>query len=103
MNLSWILNGDFLTYGIGYILALALTFAAFAVVHYHLAPPATGFAIILALAFVQVVVHLRCFLHLNLQRSARSDLMLVLFSTLIIAFMAGGTLVVLFNLHYRMM
>jgi cytochrome o ubiquinol oxidase operon protein cyoD len=97
------LSGDFLTYMIGYALALALTSAAFAIVYYHLGSPGTGFAIILALAFVQIVVHMRCFLHMSVQRSARSDLMLVLFSSLIIALMVGGTLIVLFNLRMRMM
>ena len=97
------LRGDFIIYGIGYILALALTGAAFAVVYFHLAPPATGFAIILALGFVQIIVHMRCFLHVSLQRSARSDLTLVLFSTLIIALMVGGSLIILFNLRMRMM
>ncbi len=77
---------------IGYILAIALTAAAFIIVRFHLAPPMTSFAIILALGFVQIVVHMRCFLHMSLQRSARSDLMLILFSSLIIALMVGGTL-----------
>ena len=97
------LRGDFITYAIGYILALALTASAFAVVYFHLASSATGFAIILGLGLVQVIVHMRCFLHMSLQRSARSDLTLVLFSTLIIALMVGGTVVVLFNLRMRMM
>ena len=97
------LRGDFITYATGYILALALTAAAFAVVYFHLGSPATGFGIILALGLVQVIVHMRCFLHMSLQRSARSDLTLVLFSTLIIALMVGGTLVILFNLRMRMM
>lgn len=96
-------RGDFLTYAIGYVLALGLTFAAFAIVYYHLGSPSTGFAVILALAFVQIIAHMRCFLHMGVQRSARSDLMLVLFSTLIIALMVGGTLVILFNLRTRMM
>lgn len=97
------LRGDFITYAVGYMLALALTAAAFAVVHYHPAAPATGFAIIMGLGLVQIIVHMRCFLHMSLQRSARSDLTLVLFSTLIIALMVGGTLVILFNLRLRMM
>jgi cytochrome o ubiquinol oxidase operon protein cyoD len=103
MTLPRFLGGDFLTYAIGYILAMALTFVAFAIVYYHLGSPVTGFAIILALAFVQIIVHMRCFLHMSMQRSARSDLMLVLFSTLIIALMVGGTLIILFNLRMRMM
>jgi cytochrome o ubiquinol oxidase operon protein cyoD len=96
-------RGDFITYAIGYVLALALTGAAFGLAHFHLAAPATSFAVILGLGLLQIIVHMRCFLHMSLQRSARSDLTLVLFSTLIIALMVGGTLVILFNLRMRMM
>ena len=103
MTVPQALRGDFLTYALGYLLALLLTASAFAVVHYHLAAPATGFGIVLGLGFLQIIVHMRCFLHMSLQRSARSDLMLVLFSTLIIALMVGGSLVILFNLRMRMM
>ncbi|RYY09384.1 MAG: cytochrome-c oxidase, partial [Alphaproteobacteria bacterium] len=48
-------------------------------------------------------VQFRCFLHINLKRSSRHDLQLILFSTLIIALMVSGTLVILFNLRGRMM
>ena len=91
------------TYLVGYGVALLLTCAAFAVVRWLPASPATRFLLILALALVQVVVQFRCFLHISLARSARDDLQLILFSTLIIALMVGGTLVVIFNLRARMM
>ena len=52
------------------VLALGLAFAAFAIVYYHLGSPSTGFAVILALAFVQIIAHMRCFLHMGV-RSAR--------------------------------
>ncbi len=97
------LRGDFVTYATGYLLAMALTGIAFALVYVHLAGPRMAFIVILVLGFVQIIVHMRCFLHISLQRSARSDLILVLFSTLIIAVMVSGTLVVLFNLRMRMM
>ena len=57
----------------------------------------------LALALVQMVVHFRFFLHISLAKSARDDLQLILFSTLIMVLMVSGTLVVLFNLRHRMM
>ena len=91
------------TYLAGYATALALTCTAFAAVRWPSAGADTTFAIILALGLVQVVVQFRCFLHISLARSARDDLQLVLFSTLIIALMVGGTLVILFNLQDRMM
>ena len=58
---------------------------------------------VLVLALIQVIVHMRCFLHISLKRSARADLQLILFSAMIILLMVGGTLVVLFNLSARMM
>jgi len=87
----------------GYGLALLLTLLAFGLVSLHLLPGRQAFYTVLGLGFVQMVVHLRFFLHIDLTRSARADLQLILFSTLIIALMVGGTLVVLFNLHGRMM
>lgn len=90
-------------YLIGYALALALTAVAFAAVRWPVAAGATIFAIVLGLALIQIVVQFRCFLHISLARSARDDLQLILFTTLIVALMVGGTLVILFNLHHRMM
>lgn len=94
---------ELVTYVVGYLLALALTIAAFAPVSFHWAPPSTALEIVLALAFVQIIVHFRCFLHVTLHGPARDDLLLIVFSTLIILLMVGGTLVVLFNLRTRMM
>ncbi|MBI0476698.1 cytochrome-c oxidase [Sphingomonas sp. MA1305] len=91
------------TYLIGYVGALVLTGAAFALVHWPVLASDTLFAIVLGLGLVQMVVQFRCFLHISLARSARDDLQLILFSALIVALMVGGTLVILFNLRERMM
>jgi cytochrome o ubiquinol oxidase operon protein cyoD len=91
------------SYVIGYDLALALTGAAFAIVHWQGFVPTTTLIIVLGLAFVQMVIHLRFFLHISLRKSARDDLQLILFSTLIVILMVSGTLVILFNLRARMM
>ena len=90
-------------YLIGYAAALVLTVAAFAAVHWPFTGAGMTFAFVLVLALVQVVVQFRCFLHIGLQRSSRDDLQLILFSTLIIVLMVGGTLVILSNLRTRMM
>jgi len=91
------------SYVIGYCLALALTGAAFAIVHWPSFVSTTTLAVVLGLAFVQIVVHFRFFLHISLRKSARDDLQLILFSTLIVILMVSGTLVILFNLRARMM
>ncbi len=94
---------EFFTYAIGYVLALLLTAAAFGLVHWRVVPARWMLAAVFGLALVQMLVHFRFFLHISLKRSARADLQLVLFSTLIVALMVGGTLVILFNLRTRMM
>jgi len=91
------------SYAIGYGLALALTGAAFATVRWPSFDAETSLAIVLGLALVQMGVHFRFFLHISLRKSARADLQLILFSTLIVILMVSGTLVVLFNLRERMM
>jgi len=92
-----------LTYVAGYALALLLTLAAFGLVYLRVLDGQEAFYTLLGLGLVQMLVHFRCFLHIDLQRSARADLMLLLFSSLIVALMVGGTLVVLSNLQQRMM
>ena len=96
-------RGEVLSYAVGYGLALALTCAAFAIVHWPIFAAATTLGLVLGLALVQVVIHFRFFLHIGLRKSARDDLQLILFSTLIVILMVSGTLVILCNLRARMM
>jgi cytochrome o ubiquinol oxidase operon protein cyoD len=92
-----------LTYIVGYAMALLLTGAAFGIVYLRLLDGRQAFYTVLGLGLVQMMVHFRCFLHIDLRRSARADLQLILFSGMIIGLMVGGTLVLLFNLRGRMM
>ena len=94
---------EIMTYVVGYALALLLTGIAFGLVYFRLLDGRQALYTVLVLGLVQMVVHFRCFLHIDLTRSARADLQLLLFSSLIIALMVVGTLVVLFNLNSRMM
>ncbi|WP_419831032.1 cytochrome o ubiquinol oxidase subunit IV [Methylobacterium sp.] len=96
-------RSDLVNYGVGYLIALLLTGTAFAVVTWGWATGTTALTIVFGLALIQAVVHFRYFLHIDLRRSHRDDLQLILFSTLIVCLMVGGTLVVLLNLRMRMM
>ena len=58
---------------------------------------------ILAAAVLQILVHLRYFLHLGTSPSKRWNLMTLLFTALIMAIFIGGSLWIMVNLHYRMM
>ena len=91
------------SYAIGYLVALVLTGGAFAVVHWPLFTAAMTLAIVFGLALLQMIVHFRFFLHISLGKSSRDDLQLILFSTIIVVLMVSGTIVILMNLHERMM
>lgn len=93
---------EFREYCIGGILALVLTLAAFGLVATHWFDRMASLGIVAAMALVQMLVHFRYFLHIDLRRSHRDELQLILFTALIILLMAGGTLWILWNLHARM-
>lgn len=91
------------SYVIGLVLALVLTTGAFAVVWFDLFSGGAALAALGLLALVQAVVHLRYFLHIDLERSHRDDLLLILFTVLILIIMVSGTIWILYDQHSRMM
>jgi cytochrome o ubiquinol oxidase operon protein cyoD len=93
---------DFRTYCIGGVLALVLTGIAFWLVAFEVLPPLERLVGIAILAVVQIMVHFRYFLHIS-WRSHRDDLQLILFTSLILFLMVGGSIWILANLHERMM
>ena len=94
---------EMVTYSTGYAAALLLTAIAFGLVYWRAFSAPWTLGVVFGLALIQIIVHFRFFLHVGLARSKREDLQLVLFSTLIVLLMVGGTLVILFNLRTRMM
>jgi cytochrome o ubiquinol oxidase operon protein cyoD len=58
---------------------------------------------VLALAVLQLLVHLHYFLHLDASAGQRWNVLSLLFALLLIGIMAGGTLWILYNLNYLMM
>jgi cytochrome o ubiquinol oxidase subunit IV len=94
---------DTATYAVGFALAVLLTGAAFASVAFGHLSRTTRDAIIAGTAIAQVLVHFRCFLHIDLSKSKRDDLQLILFSTMIVVIMVGGTLWIVLNQKMRMM
>ena len=55
------------------------------------------------LGLLQIVVHVRYFLHVDLSLERREELYLMLFSGALLTLMIAGMLWLLFNLHTRMM
>ncbi|AJE49090.1 cytochrome o ubiquinol oxidase subunit IV [Celeribacter indicus] len=57
---------------------------------------------IAGLALIQIAAHFHYFLHIDIRRSHRDDLLLVLFTALIVLLMVGGTLWILADQWSRM-
>jgi cytochrome o ubiquinol oxidase operon protein cyoD len=92
--------GSYLT---GFALAIALTVIPFALVLAGSAFPHAAVLSGIALAGVaQVLVHLHYFLHLNASTGSRWNLLAIVFTTLVLVILAGGSLWIMANLHHHM-
>lgn len=93
---------EFYSYVSGVVLALILTLVPFGLVHFGHARVTTVYWVIGCLAFVQMIVHFRFFLHIGF-RQKREDLQLILFSAVLLIIMIGGTVWIMGSLAGRMM
>jgi cytochrome o ubiquinol oxidase subunit IV len=90
-------------YVTGFVFALVLTGIPFGLVVADLLPRFTTLVVIAILAVVQVVVHLRYFLHIDLKSTPRENLLALAFAAVLIFLMVGGTLWIMLDLDARMM
>jgi cytochrome o ubiquinol oxidase subunit IV len=93
-------NKEFRHYVIGFVLATVLTIIPFTLVA-TVGGKVSFFALILC-AILQLIVHLRFFLHLSFKGQQKEDLQLVLFTGFILFLMIGGSVWVLGDLYKRM-
>jgi cytochrome o ubiquinol oxidase subunit IV len=90
------------SYLIGFALALILTAIPFALVATNSLPKSLTLIIIGVAAVIQILVHLRYFLHLNLKSTPRENLLAIMFAAILIFIMVGGSFWIMFDLHRRM-
>jgi len=86
----------------GFVLALVLTAIPFAIVATGAASRAQSLAVVAVAAVVQVLVHLRYFLHMNFSTTPRENILAFAFAAILILIMLGGSFWIMFNLHSRM-
>jgi cytochrome o ubiquinol oxidase operon protein cyoD len=91
------------SYVVGFVLSVVLTAAAFGLVTQHLLSPSASILAIAALAFVQILVHLGYFLHMNTSSAGRWNLVAFGFTVLVAVILIGGSLWVLHNVAMNMM
>jgi cytochrome o ubiquinol oxidase operon protein cyoD len=85
----------------GYGLAVLLTLLPFGLVNWAALREYGLYVAIGACALTQVIVHFRCFLHIDPPRQNTDDLHLILFSGLLLFFMVAGTIWILSSLAVR--
>lgn len=90
------------SYVLGLGLAFILMAVPFGLVAWSDLSRATLLTMIGLFAAAQIIVHIRFFLHIDLSKSNRDDLQLILFSSTIILLMVAGTLWIMSDLATRM-
>ena len=96
-------HGSVKSYMIGFVLSVILTAIPFGLVMYPSLPKDLTVMIVVALAVIQVVVHLVYFLHMDRSKEQRSNVTTFLFTTLVIALLVGLSLWIMFSIHTSMM
>ena len=96
-------HGSLGSYVAGFILSVLLTAGAFGVVLHGALDATTAMIMIAVLAFVQVVVHLVFFLHLNTSPGQGWNVLSLAYTVLAAAFLIFGTIWVMHNVGMLMM
>jgi cytochrome o ubiquinol oxidase operon protein cyoD len=96
-------HGSVKSYMIGFVLSIILTAIPFGLVMYPSLPKNLTVLIVVAMAVIQVVVHLVYFLHMDRSKEQRSNVSTFLFTVLVIALLVGLSLWIMFSIHTSMM
>lgn len=103
MNTPDASHGSLATYIAGFVLSVALTLVAYALVTEQIFDRTLIIGIIVGLAVAQFVVQVVFFLHLGRERSPRWNLVTFGFMLMVLFILVLGTLWIMHNLDYQMM
>ena len=96
-------HGSVKSYMVGFILSIILTAIPFGLVMFPSLPKNLTVLVVVAMAVIQVVVHLVYFLHMDRSKEQRSNVSTFLFTAMVIALLVGLSLWIMFNIHIEMM
>lgn len=97
-------HGSFKDYLIGFALSAVLTAIPFWIVIYDVfRNPMVGAVVILIFAFVQIVVHMVYFLHLNSKSEGGWTVLALIFTSILVVITLAGSLWVMSHLDANMM
>ena len=95
-------TGSLRTYVAGFGLSIVLTFAAFGLVMTGALPQAATIVCLFVAAILQILVQLHYFLHLDRSSAMYWNLMSLFFTAFIMFLFIGGSIWIMWGLHYRM-
>jgi cytochrome o ubiquinol oxidase operon protein cyoD len=96
-------HGTVKSYVIGFILSVILTAIPFGLTMTHMMPASTLVPVVVAIAVVQILVHLYFFLHMNTSSSQVWNNAAFIFTVLIVGILVIGSLWVMYHLNTNMM
>jgi cytochrome o ubiquinol oxidase operon protein cyoD len=97
-------HGSFKDYLIGFVLAAVLTAIPFWIVIYDVfRNPKVGAVVILIFAFVQIVVHMVYFLHMNTKSEGGWTFLALLFTLTLVVITLVGSIWVMYHMDQNMM
>ncbi len=96
-------HGSVKSYLIGFVLAVVLTVIPFAIVMTGGFPRGFAIAAIAVLGVLQILVHLKFFLHMDNSSENRWNVSAFAFTVLVIAIIVAGSLWILYNMNRHMM
>ncbi|WP_328185279.1 cytochrome o ubiquinol oxidase subunit IV [Marinobacter sp. OP 3.4] len=96
-------HGSVKSYLVGFVLSVILTVIPFWAVMTGAFEKSTLIPLVVILAIVQVVVHLKYFLHLDFSPASRASTFAFLFSALIIVMVVGLSIWILYSANAMMM
>ncbi len=91
------------SYILGFVLALVFTLISFAFVMMEQIPRKVAFIGLSIAALLQMLVHVRYFLHIDNSPKQRWNVIFLAFTAVLVFIFVGGTIWVMFTLNSRMM
>ena len=90
-------------YLVGFVLSVVLTALPFWLVMSHAAPAALLVPAVVSLGLVQIIVHLKCFLHMSRRSSQLWNNAAFAFAVVIVGILVAGSLWIMVHLNMNMM
>lgn len=95
-------EGSYRSYTLGFLFSIIATIIPFLLLMYHLASGSAFVAIAVAAALIQLLVQLVLFLHLKFNKKSSTNLVILVYTLVLVGAIVVGTLWIMRNLSTNM-